>query len=268
MGAGFEEQYYEAEELWAPGALGPFDQERIEVATSRIPSEVRSLVDVGCGNGLFVNYLVDHHSARFGRIVGVDRSAAALRHVRAEQTRGSVDALPFENDTFDLATCMEVLEHLPVKTFEAALREIVRVSRRYVLVTVPNDQDLSVGMARCRVCGCIFHPDYHLRSFDARRLHQMFSETHDCLEVFPIAMSKAVRPPVMRALHRLRRAAGLPEARPPKHAMCPMCGDRERGQQVRGDATGRRLPPGLRRVVSRVVVVQRPRWLGALYRRR
>lgn len=268
MSSAFEEQYYEEEALWVPGALGATDEERIRIASHRIPDDVRSVVDVGCGNGLFVNYLIDHHHSRFERIVGIDRSVAALRHVRAESMRASIDALPVADGSFDVATCMEVIEHLPLVTFDAALRELVRVSRRYILVTVPNDEDLSVAAVKCPSCGCVFNASYHMRSFDEARLRRLFEGTHDCMDVFPIAPEKALRRPVMRAIQRLRRVAGRPEPLLPARVMCPMCGYREQSKQHGPTLTGEALPGSLRQVVSRLVVVRRPRWMGALYARR
>jgi ubiquinone/menaquinone biosynthesis C-methylase UbiE len=45
--------------------------------------------------------------------------------------------LPWADDQFDLVLTMEVLEHL--EDPQRALREIARVSRRYVIASVPNE---------------------------------------------------------------------------------------------------------------------------------
>lgn len=43
---------------------------------------------------------------------------------------------PIENDRFDAVICTEVLEHLD--HLHRAFRELLRISRRYVLISVPN----------------------------------------------------------------------------------------------------------------------------------
>ncbi len=51
---------------------------------------------------------------------------------------GSVLALPFATAEFDMACCFETLEHLPYDAFAPALSELVRVARRWVLLSLPD----------------------------------------------------------------------------------------------------------------------------------
>ncbi len=50
---------------------------------------------------------------------------------------GSVSDLPFDSDTFDLVMAAQVLEHLPFEQFGTCLRELGRVARTWVIVSVP-----------------------------------------------------------------------------------------------------------------------------------
>jgi ubiquinone/menaquinone biosynthesis C-methylase UbiE len=50
----------------------------------------------------------------------------------------SVDKLPFENDMFDLVLCSEVLEHLPYDRFSKSLEELRRVTKKEVVLCLPN----------------------------------------------------------------------------------------------------------------------------------
>lgn len=58
----------------------------------------------------------------------------------------------FNNNSFDLILCAEVLEHLPFKYFEQVLRKLNKISCKYVIITLPRmhrvifDLDLSVKM--------------------------------------------------------------------------------------------------------------------------
>jgi len=50
----------------------------------------------------------------------------------------SVVSLPLRDNSFDLILCAEVLEHLPFKDFKKALLELKRVSRKYVVLSLPH----------------------------------------------------------------------------------------------------------------------------------
>jgi len=74
-------------------------------------------------------------------VVGLDRSAQALRFCRLRQQRrlcrSDAVALPFKDGKFDLVTALDVCEHL--NDDAAGLREIARVTRPggWVILTVP-----------------------------------------------------------------------------------------------------------------------------------
>ena len=102
----------------------------------------QSVLDVGCGEGVLTEQWA--RRLRNGHVVGVDLEDPKLR---AEWERRSlpnlsfqaVDAtsLPFEDDSFDVACAIEVLEHVPDP--ERTLAEMVRVAERWVLVSVPRE---------------------------------------------------------------------------------------------------------------------------------
>jgi SAM-dependent methyltransferase len=96
-------------------------------------------VDVGCGNGRATGAWIE---PRVQSYVGVDVSAVAVEEARrlGLDARLIEDAtkLPFEDDSFDLAVCVEVLEHLVRPDHAAA--EILRVLAPggTLVATVPN----------------------------------------------------------------------------------------------------------------------------------
>lgn len=97
------------------------------------------ILDAGCGSGRNMLELV-----RYGEVTGIELSeasvAAARRRNLGEVLEGSVDALPFGDDHFDLVVSLDVLEHLDDD--RSALREMRRVTRPggQLLVTVPAYQ--------------------------------------------------------------------------------------------------------------------------------
>jgi SAM-dependent methyltransferase len=94
-----------------------------------LPSTTRVL-DAGCGEGV----LVDEYAARLD-ISGVDANYASARVATA-----SVTDLPFPDEAFDRALCLDVLEHLSFEDQRRAFAELHRVLRRggELLVSVPN----------------------------------------------------------------------------------------------------------------------------------
>ena len=113
---------------------------RAELDRLPLPPGARVL-DAGCGSGRTLQELVD-----YGDVSGIELNteAAALARGRAlgDVEVGRLEELPWEDATFDLITCLDVIEHVPDDT--AALAELLRVCRPggWLLVTVPAYQAL------------------------------------------------------------------------------------------------------------------------------
>lgn len=110
-----------------------FVKPKIEFIEKRIGDISRlKLLDVGCGNGFFSYYFQDKLCS-----VGVDYSEFMLS-VNPCQTKvlGSVLALPFKDNTFDIVFCSNLLHHLDDPL--AAVKEMSRLSRMFIIVSEPN----------------------------------------------------------------------------------------------------------------------------------
>ncbi|MEA2163614.1 MAG: hypothetical protein QOK37_1741 [Thermoanaerobaculia bacterium] len=86
----------------------------------------KSLLDVGCGTGHYIKSLRESGYA----VSGVDASDGMLAHARANNPgvvieKGDVDALPFQNASFDYVLSIEVLRYL--KSPQQSIREMARV---------------------------------------------------------------------------------------------------------------------------------------------
>jgi 2-polyprenyl-3-methyl-5-hydroxy-6-metoxy-1,4-benzoquinol methylase len=103
----------------------------------------RSLLDVGCGEGV----LAQRFARRMGaerRVVGIDLEDAGLqaewarhREPNLEYRVMRAEHLPFGDDEFDVATAIEVLEHVPDP--EHTVAEMARVAQRHLIVSVPRE---------------------------------------------------------------------------------------------------------------------------------
>jgi SAM-dependent methyltransferase len=95
-----------------------------------------NILDVGCGTGANLEML-----SHFGEAEGVDVSAEALAYCRArgleKVKQGEAEALPHADNSFDLVTGLDVVEHLDDDL--AGLKEMRRVLRRggHALLFVP-----------------------------------------------------------------------------------------------------------------------------------
>jgi 2-polyprenyl-3-methyl-5-hydroxy-6-metoxy-1,4-benzoquinol methylase len=105
-------------------------------------AEPESVLDVGCGEGV----LTYRWAQRLGDapVLGTDLEDPKLRAQWATRRRHNleframpVQRLAFTDGEFDLATAIEVLEHVPHP--EQAVAEMARVARRHLLVSVPRE---------------------------------------------------------------------------------------------------------------------------------
>lgn len=101
----------------------------------------RTMLEVGCGEGFLLAFLAQHLPQ--ASLAGLDLAPDATRYARA-QCPAAVrllvadgNRLPFKSSAFDVVLCSEVLEHLT--DVEPALAELKRISRRYVVVSVPRE---------------------------------------------------------------------------------------------------------------------------------
>jgi 2-polyprenyl-3-methyl-5-hydroxy-6-metoxy-1,4-benzoquinol methylase len=101
-----------------------------------------SVLDVGCGEGV----LTYRWAQRLGDapVLGLDLEDPKLRTEWETRRRDNLrfatmppDRLPCDDDEFDLATAIEVLEHVPDP--EQTVSEMARVARRHLLVSVPRE---------------------------------------------------------------------------------------------------------------------------------
>jgi 2-polyprenyl-3-methyl-5-hydroxy-6-metoxy-1,4-benzoquinol methylase len=105
-------------------------------------ADPRSVLDVGCGEGVLTHQWAQQLGER--RIVGLDLDDEKLKAEWATRRRPNLEYvtmpaehLPFAANEFDLASAIEVLEHVPDP--EHTVAEMARVAQRHLLVSVPRE---------------------------------------------------------------------------------------------------------------------------------
>jgi len=138
----------------------------------------QSLLDVGCGEGV----LTEKWARRIdGRVVGIDLDDPQL-HAEWEQRQApnleyrvmKAETMPFADDEFDVASAIEVLEHVPDP--EHTLAEMARVAQRWLLVSVPREPLWrALNMARGAYLKDLGNTPGHLNHWSKRGFVQLLS---------------------------------------------------------------------------------------------
>jgi 2-polyprenyl-3-methyl-5-hydroxy-6-metoxy-1,4-benzoquinol methylase len=105
-----------------------------------------TFLDAGCGEGFVADILLRQLPGL--KITGFDFNPAAVavatqKVSNATFQTASIFDIPFEDSSFDVVGCFEVLEHQQDPA--AALRELARVARRAVVLSVPHEPYFSLA---------------------------------------------------------------------------------------------------------------------------
>ena len=139
---GFGREYFDSDRLYGYG--GYSYHPRFWQATVRRFRDFYNLagdaavLDVGCAKGFM---LYDFKQLMPGlTIAGIDISEYAIEHameaVEPFLRAGNANELPYADGSFDLVISINTVHNLPLEECKQALREIQRVSRKHVFVTM------------------------------------------------------------------------------------------------------------------------------------
>ena len=112
-------------------------------------SEIRTVLDVGCGNGDFTIDLAKKYP-HLERIVGIDFIREMVKI--CEEKKGKVDnvyfveadarKIPFDDRNFDVCTFINVLHHIHIDDFENVLYELTRITDKYLILDIRNKKNI------------------------------------------------------------------------------------------------------------------------------
>lgn len=120
-----------------------------------------SLVDIGGGYGYYP-YIIKNLFAVRCRNADLSEKACALskKLFGIESDQIDIHHLPYKDGEFDVILCSETLEH--VADYKQALKELLRVAKKMVIITVPNEPKVASNYNRVNKV-----PHGHIHSFQS-----------------------------------------------------------------------------------------------------
>ena len=89
----------------------------------------KTVLEIGIGNKTVTDYLKKQ---------GLEVKTLDISEELNPDFVADVTKMPLDNDSFDVILCAEILEHLPFENFEKALLELKRVSKKYLVLSLPH----------------------------------------------------------------------------------------------------------------------------------
>jgi SAM-dependent methyltransferase len=91
------------------------------------------VLEIGCGSGLFKTVVA---------ALGINIETVDIASELEPDYLATVTELPFVAEAYDLVCSFQTLEHLPYEQSLRAFSEMVRVTRQYVVISLPDAQTM------------------------------------------------------------------------------------------------------------------------------
>ncbi|MFP5363897.1 MAG: class I SAM-dependent methyltransferase [Thermoleophilia bacterium] len=158
-------------------------------------ADPQSLLDVGCGEAVLTHKWAQRLGER--RVVGIDLDDPQLHALWEQRSAPNLEYrvmkaenLPFADGEFDVATAIEVLEHVPDPVHTVA--EMARVASGHLLVSVPREPMWrALNMARGAYLKELGNTPGHLNHWSKRSFVSLLSRHGDVVQArspFPWTM--------------------------------------------------------------------------------
>lgn len=221
MKEGYNQEIFKNADLWANYDLAGDIEKKIPLLFNHIPADVESILDAGCGNGAITNKFPGNY-----RVVAIDSSDEALKYVEKDKILCSADEIPVANHSFDMVFSSELIEHLPSGILRGTIGEFKRIARKYIYISVPNNEHLEFNYILCPLCGQEFHAYGHLNSFSLSALENLLKDEFRL--IWHTTSGKRVKtynPVLLKLRHKYARKYFAPN----QFTVCPHCGNKAFG---------------------------------------
>ena len=157
--------------------------------------------DIGVGDG----YLLKRLNGMEIKVTGIDVSRYLIEHLKKSFEReslkitlihGNIANVIFDDNTFDVVTCLDVLEHIPGNGLKATIKNLKRciVKGGLLIGTLPLGENLDDNMVICPKCQHVFHKIGHFHSFDnLEQIQELFEPDFNTMKIgyLPFSLLKS-----------------------------------------------------------------------------
>lgn len=106
--------------------------DRLLPVVAALKDKSGSLLDVSCGRGELMQAAAD---MGFSPVAGTEAVPELCSYCVIQ---AQIHDLPFDDKSFDVVTCIDVIEHILEPDIVPALRELERVARKFVLIAAAD----------------------------------------------------------------------------------------------------------------------------------
>lgn len=130
----FSNGYFTQEQLFS--LIEQLQHVKLCLDKLNIDSDKIRILEIGKGNGFVSNFF---------KSMGLDVTTFDINENLEPDVVGDILKLSeyFEDNTFDLVICCEVLEHLPFEYLEKSLKQIFKVNSKMFFLTLPEFKSFS-----------------------------------------------------------------------------------------------------------------------------
>lgn len=112
---------------------------------SLFPKDVKTVLDVGCGEGFVIPHLpanvsylgLDFNSESLNQAQKLQSAIARKKNIKLLFAQTDISQVLSNPKHFDLVLCLEVMEH--IKNFDIVLQALARLSFNNMILSVPNE---------------------------------------------------------------------------------------------------------------------------------
>jgi ubiquinone/menaquinone biosynthesis C-methylase UbiE len=144
------------------------------------------LLEVGCGPGESSLRIMEMLSGQHFEVSEYEEQLVVMlqqMNFPLNITQESVYSLKREDNEFDGIFLLEVLEHL--EDYRCALKEVFRVSRKHVIITVPNEPLWrTLNFLRGKYFKSLGNTPGHINHWNRRSLVKLISEFGVCKRIY------------------------------------------------------------------------------------
>ncbi|HAG82756.1 MAG TPA: hypothetical protein DCL61_16730 [Cyanobacteria bacterium UBA12227] len=123
-------EFYQNRDSLATDRPTDLNEPSINYILRRFDTDAKTVLDVGCGNGYFINKVKSLGYEAWGCDMMPEIKLKNFHYVKAD-----IENLPFEDKAFDIVTCNHTLEH--IVNLDQAISELKRVAKKQLIIVVP-----------------------------------------------------------------------------------------------------------------------------------